>query len=60
MKWIALTEHQLEIVSSLLKANEESLVDLLNYPMHNTDQENAEFAEELTATLDVLEKVQTA
>lgn len=59
-KWIALTEYQCEIIAALLKSNEESLVDMLHFSMNNTDQENAEFEQELIATLNALEKIQHA
>jgi len=60
MKWIALTEQELELVQIQMKMNEESLDDLLQYPEQSTNEQNHEYYDELIVTHDVLTKLETA
>jgi hypothetical protein len=60
MKWIALTDAELELVTAMMELNEESLADLLHYPDHLTPKEENEYLKEQAATLEILKKLLSA
>jgi len=60
LKWIALTEDELKLVTDHMGYNEESLVDMLHYSHNNTARENAAYRDELTLTRGVKNKLESA
>lgn len=60
IKWIALTEDQLKLVVLQMRANEECLVDILQYPQNLSPEEKREYHSELVLTHDVMDKLESA